>query len=376
MLSNFACSEKRAEGVSCGGVWFDISLDTTREMSPRWRPQCISFSGGGARSIGHMGVLIRLMEEDILSDVRAWYGTSGGSMAAILGALGVSVGWLRSCAEYFDTHPMLDIQEDLVAHFMTEWGVDYGNKYVEYMGRFLNTWEPGFSEWTFAQLSAARPGILLGIPAVNLSTGEYVLFSSTTHPHMKIFDAVRATSSIPMFFTPWKDDKGHLYCDGALKEQYPWACIPKEKRSTTLMIACHENQIGVYTHAPISTFTDYISRIMYIARHNHQQDAPEHTIVINDTRIDILDFFQRKEERLCLIQSGIDAVAAWVMQHSLAENSETHPLSSVPDTLPSARLVAQDRELDIPQSQNPQPSRGPSQGLHISSQQISRRWSL
>jgi len=347
-------------------------------MHSNWLPRCISFSGGGVRTIGQLGVLIRLMEENIISEVRAWYGTSGGSVSAIAGALGVSIGWLRTCVEYFDTRPMLDIQEDLIARFMTEWGVDSGNKYTEYIGKFMDTWEPGSSTWTFSQLSEARPGIFLGIPAVNLTTGEYVLFSSKTHPHMRLLDAVRASSSIPMFFTPWKDEKGDIYCDGGAKEYFPWSCIPRELHDSTLLIACHEHQISSSINAPINTLSEYISRIFYFICHHHrsQMEIPKHRIIINDVRLDFMDFFQQRDERLSLVQSGIDAATSWITQHSSEEIAETHPSSSAPDTLPSGPKTEPNTALGILRSRNPLQPQARSLDLQIASPPISRRWSL
>jgi predicted acylesterase/phospholipase RssA len=318
------------------------------------------------------------MEENILSDVREWYGTSGGSVSAIAGALGVSIGWLRTCVEYFDTYPMIDIQEDLVARFMTEWGVDSGNKYTEYIGKFMDTWEPGSSSWTFSQLSKVRPGILLGIPAVNISTGDYVLFSVKTHPNMRILDAVRASSSIPLFFTPWKDEKGDVYCDGGVKEYFPWSCIPKEKHDSTLLIACHEKQLSPPIYTPIYTLTDYISRIFYFICHHHRDihEVPTHKIVINDTRLDILDFYQTREERLSLVQSGIDAASAWIKLHSSQGISGIHPSSAPPDTLSSDRMTEPNTASDNPQFQNRPLLPVRFLDSPIASQQTSRRWSL
>ena len=324
--------------------------------------------------------MIRLMEEDILSDVCEWYGTSGGSISAIVGALGVSIGWLRTCVEYFDTYPMLDIQEHLILRFMSEWGVDSGIHLTEYIGKFMDTWEPGSSAWTFAQLSEARPGVFLGIPSVNLSTGEYVLFSVKTHPHMRLLDAVRASSSIPLFYKPWRDEDvhNHVYCDGALHEHYPWICIPKEKHDSTLLIACHTNQVFSPISAPIHTLSEYLSRIFYYFCHTHLygNEKPRHRIIINSERLGTLDFFQQKEDRISVIQDGIHAANAWIMQHSSPETSESHPSSSPPGTLSSDHPPVPNTEWDIPQSQIPQPHPAHSLDLQSASPPISRRWSL
>ncbi len=319
-----------------------------------------------------------MMEEGLLSNVLEWYGTSGGSVPAIFGALGVPVGWIRTCVELFDTFSTLDIQEELISRFLTEWGVDSGNNYTKYIGKCMDTWEPGSSEWTFSDCSNYRPGIFLGIPAVNLTTGEYVLFSSRTHPHMKLLDAVRASSTIPMFFTPWKDEKGHIYCDGALKEHYPWACIPKEKHDTTLLIACNEEQLLSSKHAPIYTLSEYISRILFFLSHTHreQYDIPKHRVVVNDTRVDVLDFFQTKEDLLSLVQSGIDAASAWITQHSSEEIDGRTPYSSDPGTLSSLHSSGPNTVSGTPLWETPPPRPVLVPDLPTSYRPMSRRWSL
>ena len=82
-------------------------------MASRWKPKAISFSSGGVRVLGHIGVLAALQETGALSDVRAWYGCSGGSICAIMGAIGVSAGWLRDFAEYFQIKLLGMVSDDV-----------------------------------------------------------------------------------------------------------------------------------------------------------------------------------------------------------------------------------------------------------------------
>ena len=99
-------------------------------MNGLWQPRAISFSSGGVRVLGHVGVLAALVEEGMATGVREWWGCSGGALCALLGALGVSAGWLRDCVAALDLRLLGGVEEEMVADYFQTWGVNSGRGWI------------------------------------------------------------------------------------------------------------------------------------------------------------------------------------------------------------------------------------------------------
>ena len=347
-------------------------------MSTDWRPHAVSLSAGGVRIIGHLGVLARLQDEGILTDVRSWYGCSGGAICALFCAVGVSSAWIRNCLRFMETTAMAEISEEAIANFMFTWGINSGTSYMKLLERFIDTWEAGASTWTFADLARERPGVHLGIGALNVSQQRYEILSADTVPSMRIMDAVRASTSIPLFFTPYVDICGSVYCDGGVIEQFPWISIPNKEQ--TLVIACSDAEIRDRIEVgPITTVFEYLVKIFHTVRRVFQSEVqrPRHWIAVNNRTIGVLDFGINMEKRLVFLQEGEMAASAWIAfmrQSAVSRTRQTLPYPASPNTL-SSESHEPSRMSGIPESQIPVLPPSLPQRLHSESVP-SRRWSV
>jgi predicted acylesterase/phospholipase RssA len=316
----------------------------------------------------------------VLDDVREWYGCSGGALVAFFGALGVTSVWLREAIQHFDTRLLAEIGDDHVANFLEAWGISDGRGAIEYVGRFADTWEPGASTWTFADLAAARPGIRLVLTATNVTRRSAAVFSVETTPELRILDALRASLSIPLFFTPWRDASGDLYCDGAVMEYYPWAAV--RDPSATLVLVCEEGGIlGRRAAAePVDSLARYLGRIVSIVQ-RRTGSAPRNWISVGTSFVTPIDFHVTKEMRLGLFAAGEAAARGW-----LAFRASVTPAAGIAtdgcrlqcgdrDTSPSGPC-SPERTSGNRQSGSPPRPPSPSRDLRSGEPRSSRRWSL
>ena len=335
---------------------------------PQWN--AISFSSSGVLMVGQMGIYCQLREAGLVAAVKDFYGCSGGAICAYLGALGVTPAWIREWVQHFDTRPIMNIQEDMVVDYMTTWGVDSGAQASDYIGKFVDTWEPGASQWTFADLARERPGISLTITATNVTAECQEVFSIERNPSMRIADAIRASSSVPFYASPWTDPSGQLFCDGAIYESYPLRSV--KDPATTLFIVYE----GPPSPPGISSLGEYINRIMRIARlRNHKVEEPDHIIYLKHCGIMLLNFMISKEERLRIFESGILDASRWITQASLAETGGSRPYSGGPHTLSASRLSPESLSGSHPPG-SPSPPRAPFPDLPLGRSRKSRRWSV
>ena len=330
--------------------------------------------------VGQLGALARLMEDDdVLRDVRAWYGCSGGAVSAWFGALGVSAAWLRDLAAVFDTRLLSGISDAVLENFLESWGLTDGTAMVANAVRLAETWEPGCGSWTFADLAREKGGVRLVIIATNVSEFRQSVFSVETTPNVRIADAIRASTAIPMFVAPWKDASGSLHCDGAVLEYFPWTCV--EEKDATLVIVCEEGGIPgrAWEPRPLGSMAEYLGRLAAILQHREGRATPRNWIAVDTTFVTPIDFHMPRDVRLALFEEGYGAADRWLAfrasRAAAPASSESRRPSEDQNTL-SSDHPSPESSLDTPGYRSPLPPPSPSPDSRCGLPRSGRRWSL
>ena len=351
-------------------------------MSAGWYPRAISFGGGGARVVSSMGALTQLLESGITEHVTDWYGCSAGSLCAIAGAIGVTAGWLREASDVFEGRLVSGIREDYICDFTKVWGISSTHGLGDHIGKLINTWEPGCSDWTFADLSHNRPGTRLHISATNITQGKPVIFNPANTPDIRIIDAICASSTLPMFYAPWIHPvSGDIHCDGGILENYPWDCIPN--KSDTLVVVCRDSDILGRSAKPrtINSVVEYFAQVIALAL-QHDAVMPKNWIAINSKNVNTMDFCLTKEDKLVAFEDGVRSVKGWLAfrasssrLHSASGTQGIRPSSEGPNTS-SAVHPSQDKTSGSPGCHNLMQPVHPAPDSHRPAKRAERRWSL
>lgn len=350
-------------------------------MAGLWQPRVVSFSSGGVRVLGHVGVLVALVEEGLATGVREWWGCSGGALCALLGALGVSAGWMRDCMAALDLRLLGAVEEEMVSNFFRVWGVNSGRAWMEYVGRVLETWEPGIAGWTFADLAAARPGVRYCVVATNLTRGRLDVFSAETTPGLRILEAMRASCAVPLFYSPWVSPSGEVFCDGAVVEQFPWESIGD--KDGTLVVVCSESAMGRGAAAgPIGSLTEFVGRIYQVARRRVSGAPVRNWIAVNNRTVSVLDFGLDAAGRRGLFEEGWRAGRGWLAfrRSRLPESTEQNQSRQIHPVVPDCHSNVSYHDIPnrlwdtnpLHTEDVPYHSHHPDSGTP----QVSRRWSL
>ena len=158
----------------------------------------IALSGGGIKGLCHAGVLKALEEQGIKPDI-----ISGVSSGAVVGALYADGNTPEEIAMLF---------EDISFRQMTKIQIPDGGFFrIDAFQKFMTK---TLRAKTFEELK-----IPLRIVATNLDKGQSVVFSSG-----KLVDAIVASCSIPVLFTPKIIDGVH-YVDGGVLKNFPVSTI-------------------------------------------------------------------------------------------------------------------------------------------------------
>ena len=257
------------------------------------------------KGIAHVGALEALEERGLLRCVKEYVGTSSGALIAFCVVLGYSLKELRTLCTLFDFTKMQNLEPEVLLQFPEQFGLDDG----ENLDRLLNVLlrAKGFSpNLKFADLS----GQALRVFAVDINICEQKEFSAAATPRVELRQAVRASMSIPIFFTPVKDsDTGNSLVDGGLIAHFPFHHLSDSERHETLGIAFSEIHKTSDNPTNIGAFVLQL----YFSVYHHQnlqllKDWGHRIITIPCGQFPSVYFDAELEHKKALLQSGRDGV--------------------------------------------------------------------
>lgn len=179
------------------------------------------FKGGGVLGVAYAGAVQTLEDHDLLKDIKGVAGTSAGAIVATL-----------LCLRY----PSSNIK-DIVSMTNFKGFEDRCNpiriftKYGLYKGDFLLSWikkiikdKTNNENITFSEMGK-RGYRNLKVFATDLNSKNVKEFSQSSTPDVIVAESIRASMSIPLFFSAWKFPKNnpddHVYVDGGTVYNYP-----------------------------------------------------------------------------------------------------------------------------------------------------------
>jgi len=168
-------------------------------------------SGGGARGLAHIGVINELIRQDFKITSIA-----GTSMGALVGGMCAS-GQLTSFQKWICSLTKKDMLS-LVDINLYGKGFIKGEKIIEAIN----------SKFTNCNIEDLE--IPFCAVATDVTEEKEVHFTNG-----KLFDAVRASVSIPTVFTPYELD-GKYYVDGGLVNQVPINCVKRTKGDKVVVV--------------------------------------------------------------------------------------------------------------------------------------------
>lgn len=203
------------------------------------------FEGGGVKGIAYAGALQLLEDKTLaakLNKLPGQAGHTGTILADIERVCGASAGAITACllacgatASEIDTI----VSETSFRQFMDDsWGILRDsrrvlNEFGWYKGDAFTNWIKkqiqaltGYADLTFGDLVKRKAADNnagfreLYVVGTNLSTRMEVLFSAENTPDCPLWHAVRASMSIPLFFTAVQD-RGNVLVDGGVAWNYP-----------------------------------------------------------------------------------------------------------------------------------------------------------
>jgi len=260
-----------------------------------------------------------------------------------------------------------------IMSFSTRWGLDSGDAFKTSLKSILEDLKPGSSEYTLQEL----PG--LHITATDLTDTKPIIMDAESFPTMKLVDALRASTSIPFFYVPFKNPiNNHMLVDGAVACNFPWVLLSKEIRDDAIGFDFSTND----KDKEPGSLSEFIPAIMnfrdkYWRADINKKNSDPNVMIIKIRGFPTWHLALTKKDRDELIKIGYDAATNWVNSRADSKTAQTLPCSVVQNTLVQGSPLVR---IDVSSGSHGSPSllqrRGPFQHLQLRSSPFSRRWSL
>jgi len=171
--------------------------------------------GGGMKGVALVGALKALEIKGILDNIKTY---SGASIGALISTL-LNIGYTPNEINYIWLTLEIDKLQSLdITNLMKYFGLDKGEK-IEYMVKRLIT-AKGFDENITLQQLYEQTDKEIYMSTVCLNKMKPCYISHNSDPNLPLFNAIRMSISIPIFYTPF-EYKDHLYIDGGCMDNYP-----------------------------------------------------------------------------------------------------------------------------------------------------------
>lgn len=282
------------------------------------------FAGGGPRILVFLASLEVLAKKNQLYGVKHYWGNSSGALLATLLSLQTPLPKIRLIFETFDFTKLRDIDLANLMTFGDNWGLDSGVAFTKHVKEIMEDVKPGSSAYTLQELPS------LHITSTDLTVGKPVILDSKTYPTLKVVDALRASTSIPFFYRPFRNPiDNHLLVDGAVAHNFPWFLLPSDEfRAAALGF---DYQLTENKGEP-TTLSEYIPSILNFRERASKRETP---VGSNILRFHVSGFpawhlALKKEDRDELFRIGTEKTEEWFTLHSSAKSQGTHPPSAGP----------------------------------------------
>ena len=261
------------------------------------------FSGGGFLGLTYIGIIRYLQQEGLDKHIKTVAGSSIGAVFAIVFAMGIETNVLEDeFSQLNEDFATFDLQS--ILQITGSLGLTTGNGLVAKLSKHLGN-------KTFVEF-VKQTGKHLVICATHVGTMKPVYFSVDTTPHVRVIDAVRASTAIPILVAPVKIGDEY-YIDGAVTHNLPVRCIPTDvdvHKDSVLIVSVSDassygfdmsamSNNGLHTDGVTRVMT-YVMRILQAATNDMQShqllsSTYTHYMYINDAPVGRIEFTMNEE---------------------------------------------------------------------------------
>lgn len=172
-------------------------------------------SGGSIKGLAQAGALYCLEKHNILQHIDTFACTSAGAIVGMMIIVGIRPIEILHFFIALDTNK---VTNSVPLNLLSSFGFDNGERVMVIFQHILegNNYNSNITFGEFYEKTKKK----FIVTGTCVNTKKAVYFSHETTPDIRVVDAVRASSSIPLVFVPQKIEN-MLYIDGGCIDNYP-----------------------------------------------------------------------------------------------------------------------------------------------------------
>jgi predicted acylesterase/phospholipase RssA len=271
-------------------------------------------SGGGTKGFVYYGAFKALEELNILKNIKTFVGTSIGTFFAFLYLCGYNPTEMEEFMYLFNPKKMTSIESLENISFLeifNKFGLDDGEGMRIVINKLLKG--KGIKEnatlLDFYQINKKK--FIITTVCVNTKDVEYLSYEN--YPNLKVCDAIRMSTCIPLYYKPVLFNNKY-YIDGGFIDNYP---INLFKDNLDEVIGLYVENI--YEPSDIKDFKDFIISLYKIYNkgyvYNILRNWEKYTILIHVEQTNMLQFELSKEQKNIFFQLGYNAIYDFYKKH-------------------------------------------------------------
>lgn len=281
-------------------------------------PRRIALCGGGMRGVAHVGIMKALKRADLIKYVKEVIGISAGSFFALLWVLDYTVEQIEKLTLEFDFTLLRNISPETVFNFPLTYGIDDGKGVERLIVSVLR--QKGFGEDATFEEVGKKHATHIRCFATELQTSRVRVFGTTATPGASIKMAIRASMSLPLFYTPVEEAGSRaLLVDGGLVSNLPLVFMNEKDMLQTWCVFFFSKRKAVAQ--PVSGIVEVI-RYIYDSGSTlnnlyYTKKYKDQLIIVPAEDFSQLNFEETQEMRKKLIRLAYDKANEFIYLRSL-----------------------------------------------------------
>ena len=287
-------------------------------------PRRLLISGGGIKVTAVVGAVKTLHDLGHLDQLKEACGVSAGAWMAFMIACKTPMEVIKRLLLEIEFGVVRNLKPESMLAFPETFGIDDGRNFVkllESVFRLVLKIDPNL---TFADMKSDIAFRCWATDVVTLKSRE---FSVKATPKVRIIDAIRATTAIPIYFTPFIDpETGNMLSDGGIQGNLPLQNFSDIEISQTLCIGF--TSPAQCTSKNPEDVMGFMNSVFSCLIHTRNQDLLElwnhHIIRIPIDNYPSWNFEASREDREMLMNLGSNTVVKWLAKPSAKKISRRH----------------------------------------------------
>ena len=282
----------------------------------------IVISGGGHSVLTFYGILKESNKNNFwkLDQIESLYGTSAGSMLAIILALNIEWDILDDYLINRPWHSVFNISASSIFSIYTNFGI-FSKDFIIEMFKSLFLSKDIQLDITLKEFYELNH-IDIHIYTTEIKSFEYIDISHSTHPHWKVLDAIYASCAVPLIFYPFKFENKY-YIDGGVLIDFP-IDIALQKYKNEEILGLNKYQIleepDLNENSSILDFFNLLfKKTLKKLLPNTNYSNFKNIITINHNMVsldEMMKYSSDKKLRAELIEEGIDKFNEFINKDS------------------------------------------------------------